>query len=149
MRSLPTLNAWCAGDLQSPFTPSDEDTSKSLSLVHILSDAVLCMYGSSEQLNCGKVTLEQYWNPRLTSGLEYVMNITANPEKFGQRNAGFVWFEPEFSLCKTKEFRKLYEARAWHLAARIRKERGYDLGIKVSWNAHNELVIMTQRVNQS
>ena len=93
--------------------------------------------------------MEQYWNPRLTSGLEYVMNITASPEKFGQRNTGFVWFEPEFGLCKTKAFRKLYEARAMDLALKIRKERGYDLEIKVSWTVHNELVIMTQRVNQS
>ena len=100
-------------------------------------------------MNCGKVTLEQYWNPRLTSGLEYVMNITASPGKFGQRSTGFVWFEPEFSLCKTKAFRKLYEARAMDLALKIRKERGYDLEIKVEWTVHNELVIWTERFNQS
>jgi len=94
-------------------------------------------------MNCGKVTLEEYWNPRLTSGIEYVMNITANKERYGQHSCGFVWYEPEFSLCKTKAFRKLYEARAWKLAQAIRRERGYDLEISVSWNVRDELIIMT------
>ena len=78
-------------------------------------------------MNCGKVTLERYINPRLTSGIEHVMYITASAELFGQHNAGFVWYEPEFSLCKTKAFRKLYEARALELARRVRREKGYDL----------------------
>jgi hypothetical protein len=107
------------------------------------------MYGSSEQLNCGKVTLERYINPRLTSGIEHVMYITASAELFGQHSAGFVWYEPEFSLCKTKAFRKLYEARALELARRVRREKGYDLEVKVSWTVHNELVIMTQRIINS
>jgi hypothetical protein len=89
------------------------------------------------------IVSERYVNPRLTSGIEYVMSITANKPLYGQHSCGFIWYEPEFSLCKTKAFRKLYEARAMKLAQAVRRERGYELEISVSWNVRDELIIMT------
>jgi hypothetical protein len=86
---------------------------------------------------------EEYINPKLTSGISYVMSVTASKENAGQSNCGYIWYEPEFSLCKTAQFRKLYEYRAIKIAEQIRRDNDYKLDISVCWTVNNELIVMT------
>lgn len=83
----------------------------------------------------------EYINPRLSSGVAWVLGTVANTQHSGQSDMGFIWYEQEFSLCKNAKFRKLFESRALAIAEQIRRENDYNLEIRTEWTVYNELVV--------
>ena len=83
---------------------------------------------------------ERYVNPRLKSGLAHVF---ANSFDEGNhlRVWSFVWYEHEFSMCKTKAFRRLYEARALAVFRSLDKSLTDGKTVRMAWTPHGELVI--------
>ena len=84
--------------------------------------------------------VERYRNPRLWSGLAYIL---ANSYDKGNHiySVSYVWYEQEFSLCKTKAFRELYEFRAYEVFRSLDKSLTKGKTIRTAWNNRNELVI--------